>query len=156
MSKQTRCLFIVFAILLAMNLFVTGCEISREGGEVQIRLNPKTADSIEQGGEAAVGIAGIVAPFLGPVGGLLAGSLGSGLALFKKYKPKLTQFQTRAEMSHTAADITVNVLEKLKKEHPDIWAKYGERIHKECLEANIDTKVLKNFIRGLRGLPAKT
>jgi hypothetical protein len=156
MSKQKRCLFAIFAILLAMNLFVTGCEISRDDGEVQIRLNPKTADSIEKGGEAGVAIAKFVAQFIGPAGGLLVGSLASGLALFKKFKPKLTQFQTKSELSHTAADITVNAFEKLKKEHPEVWAKYADRIHKECLEANIDTKILKNFIRGLRGLPAKT
>jgi hypothetical protein len=156
MKKRTKCLFIIFALMLAMNLFVTGCQVSREDGEVKIRLNPKTAESIEKGGEAAVGIAKALAPFLGPAGGLLVGGLGSGLALFKKFKPKLTHFQTKAELSHTVADITVNTLEKLKKEHPEVWAKYGDRIHKELLEANIDTKVLKNFIRGLRGLPAKT
>ena len=154
MSKQTRCLFIVFAMLMMMNLFVTGCQIS-EDGKLQFRLNPKTADSIEQGGNTAVGIGKILAPFFGPAGGIAVGSLASGLALFKKFKPKLTQFQTKAEMSHTVADITVNVFEDLKKNHPKIWAHYSEKIRMECLGADIDTKVLENFIRGLRGLPAK-
>ena len=156
MSKRTKYLFVVFAMLMAMNLFTTGCIVTEEDGKTRIRLNPFVADKIEQGGEAGVGIANILAPFLGPAGGIVAGGLASGLALFKKFKPKLTEFQTKAQLSHTAADITVNAFEKLKKDHPKVWADVGERIHKECLEANIDTKVLKNFIRGVRGLPEKT
>ena len=156
MSKRTKYLFVVFAMMMAMNLFVTGCIVERgEDGKDRIRLNPFAADKIEQTGEAGVGIAKVLAPFLGPAGGIVAGGLASGLALFKKFKPKLTEFQTKAELSHTAADITVNVFEKLKKEHPKVWAEYAERIRSECLAANIDTKVLKNFIRGLRGLPSK-
>ena len=52
MSKQTtKYSFMLFAILLTINLFVTGCEISRESGGVQIRLNPNIANDIETGGE---------------------------------------------------------------------------------------------------------
>lgn len=156
MSRRTKCLFAIFAMLLTINLFVTGCEISKENGEAELRLNPQVAESIEKGGTAAVGIAEILAPFLGPVGGIVAGGLASGLALFKKFKPKLTQFQTKSELSHAVADVTVNVFEKLKKEHPKVWAEYSDKIHKELLEANIDTKVLENFIRGIRGLSVKT
>ena len=156
MRKRAKYLFMVFAMLLTINLFVIGCEISSEDGEVQIRLNPKTADSIEKGGEAGIAVIQLLAPFLGPVGGILVGGLASGLALFKKFKPKLTYFQTKSEMSHTVAGVTVDALEDLKKEHPEIWEKYSEKIHKELSRADIDTKVLENFIRGLRGLPVKT
>ena len=156
MSRQVKYLFMVFAMLLTINLFVTGCEVSREDGELRIRLNPKTADSIEKGGEAGIAVGQLLAPFLGPVGGILVGGLAGGLALFKKFKPKLTEFQTKSEMSHTVAGITVDALETLKKEYPKIWEKYSEKIHKELLRADIDTKVLENFIRGLRGLPVKT
>ena len=155
MSKQVKYLFMIFAMLLTINLFVTGCEVSREDGELRIRLNPETADSIEKGGEAGIAVGQLLAPFLGPVGGILVGSLAGGLALFKKFKPKLTHFQTKSELSNTVAGITVDVLEGLKKEHPEIWEKYSEKIHKELSRADIDTKVLENFIRGLRGLPVK-
>lgn len=154
MSRQMKSLFMVFVILSMMSLFTAGCQVA-EDGAVRLRLNPKTADSLERGGTAALGIAEILAPFVGPIGGIAAGGLAGGLALFKKFKPQLTQFQTKAEMSHTIAGVTVSALEELKKEHPDVWAEYAERIHRELSEANVDTKVLENFIRGLRGLPAK-
>ena len=156
MSKRVKYLFMVFAMLLTINLFDTGCEISREDGEVRIRLNPKTADSIEKGGKAGIAVGQLLAPFLGPAGGILVGGLASGLALFRKFKPKLIHFQTKSEMSHTVAGVTVEALEDLKKEYPKIWEKYSEKIHKELSRADIDTKVLENFIRGLRGLPVKT
>lgn len=152
---KRRFYFSMLATLLVVSLFVVGCAVSKENGEIKMRLNPNVADKIEDVGEAAVGIAGSAAPLLGPAGGLLAGGLATGLALFKRFKPQLTQFQTKAEMSNTVAGITVETFEVLKKEHPDVWKKCSEKIHKECLEANIDTKVLENFIRGLRGLPAK-
>lgn len=152
---KRRFYFGVLATLVVVSLFVVGCAISKENGGVKVRLNPNVADKIEDVGEAAVGVAQSVTPLVGPAGGLLAGGLATGLALFKKFKPKLTQFQTKAEMSNTVAGITVGTFETLKKEHPEVWAKCSEKIRKECLEANIDTKVLENFIRGLRGLPAK-
>ena len=158
MSKRTKYLFVVFAILMAMNLFVTGCVVERgEDGKDRIRLNPFAADKIEQTGEAGVGIAKILAPFLGPAGGIVATSLAGGLAWFKKVKPKLTQLQTKAEMSHTVATCSVDAIETLKKAHPKIWEEcIKKKIHKELQAANIDTKILENFIRGLRGLPVKS
>lgn len=144
----------VFAMLLVMNLFITGCQLTEDG--IRIGLNTKTADRLEKGGEAGVSIAGILAPFFGPVGGIVAGSLASGLTLFKKFKPKLTKLQTKAEMSHTVASIAVETLETLKKDHPKIWNEcIRKKVERELSKANIDTKVLENFIRALRGLPAK-
>ena len=155
MSKRTKYLFMVFTILMAMNLFVTGCEVTKNG-ELRFRLNPKTADSLEKGGEAGVEIMKVLAPFLGPAGGIAVGGLASGLALFKKFKPKLTEFQTKAELSHTVATVSVDALETLKKAHPKIWEEcVKKKIGEQLSRADIDTKVLENFIRGLRGLSAK-
>lgn len=152
MCKRITNSIVIFAALLAISLFAVGCEVSKDG---EIRLNPDVAEKIEKSGELAVGIIENVTPFAGPGAGILAGGLATGLALFKKYKPKLTESQTKAEMSNTVAGITVDTLETVKREHPEIWAECAEKIRKECLESNIDTKVLENVIRGLRGLPAK-
>lgn len=156
MSKRAKYLFVVFAMLMALNLFVTGCEVTEDGG-LRLRLNPKTAESLEKGGEAGVEIMKVLAPFLGPAGGIVAGGLASGLALFKKFKPKLTEFQTKAEMSHTVATCSIEAIETLKENHPKVWEEcVKKKIYKELQAADIDTKVLENFIRGLRGLPAKS
>ena len=154
MSRRRR-LFGIFAVLFLTSLFVASCEMSEKNGETQLHLNPNVADNIEEGGEAAVGIAEIMAPFLGPAGGILAGSLASALALFKKYKPKLTQSQTKAELSHTVATISVDAIEQIKKDHPEVWKKLSAKLQKECEKSGLDTKIVKNAIRGLRGLPAK-
>lgn len=154
MSKRTKCLFAIFAMLLTMNLFVAGCELSRDGG-IQIRLNPKTANSIEKGGEDALSLLTLLSPFLGPAGGIAVGAIATGLTVFKKVKPKLTEAQNKYELSNTVAGITVEMIEQIKIDNPKLWDSMAEKLRKECEESGVDTKLVKNFIRGLRGLPAK-
>ena len=90
MSKRTKCLFMVFAILLVVNLFIAGCEVV-DNGEIRFCMSPKTADSIEKGGEDTLSLLTILAPLLGPVGGILVGATATGLTVFKKVKPKLVR-----------------------------------------------------------------
>lgn len=156
MSKRTKYLFVVFAILLAINLFATGCKISREGGELQIRLNPKVANNIEKGGEGALSLLTLLSPFLGPAGGIAIGAVTTGLAVFKKIKPKLTEAQNKYELSNTVAGITVEAIEQIKIDNPKLWVLMAEKLRQECEDSGVDTKIVKNAIRGLRGLPAKT
>jgi len=156
MNKRTKYLFMIFAMLLAMNLFVTGCEIVKEGGESRIRLNPKAANSIEKGGENALSLLTILAPFFGPVGGIAVGTVATGLAVFKKVKPKLTEAQNKFELSNTVAGIAVEAIEEIKINNPKLWDSMAEKLQKECEGCGMDTRIVKNFIRGLRGLPAKT
>ena len=155
--KRQKYLFILFVLMLSANMLLIGCGVvENEDGSKKISLNPFVAEKIEKGGEAAVGVSEIVAPFLGPAGGVVAGGLAGALALFKKYKPKLVETQTQAEMSTTVAEITVDIFETLKKEHPKVWAECSTKINSQLQDAKIDTKVLENFIRGLRGLPPKS
>lgn len=154
--KTLRFLSVLFVMTLVFNVFIAGCDIIKnEDGTTTMRMDPNAADSIEKGGEAAVDISKTLAPLLGPAGGVVAGGLASALALFKKYKPKLVQEQTKAEMSNTVAGISVDVFETIKKEYPEVWEKYADKIRSELQSANVDTKTLENFIRGLRGLPSK-
>lgn len=155
MSRQTKCLFMVFAMLLAMNLFVVGCEISDDGGIRFFRLNPKAADDIEKGGEDALSLLTILAPLLGPAGGIAVGAVATGLTVFKKVKPKLTEAQNKYELSNTVAGIAVEAIEQIKIDHPKLWDSIAEKLRKECEDSGVDTKIVKNAIRGLRGLPAK-
>jgi len=149
-----KSLFVVFAMLSMMSLFTAGCQVA-EDGSVRLRLNPNTADNLERGGTAALGIAEILAPFFGPVGGIAVGGLATGLTLLKKFKPELTRFQTKAEMSNTVAGCLVTAFEEIKTKHPAEWAKSREQIVTQLQASGIDTKILENAIRGLRGLPAK-
>lgn len=156
MTKRLKILYVAFILLLTINLF-SGCQVYKDAaGETHYRLSPFAADKLEQGGEAGVGIAEILAPFFGPAGGIVAGGLATALGIFKKYKPKLTEFQTKSEMSHTTATVLVEAFETLKKDHPKVWEEcIKKKINEGLNSANIDPKVLENFIRALRGLPAK-
>lgn len=157
MNRKAKILCIVFSMVLAVSLMATSCAFERsDDGELLLRLNPKTADDIEKGGEAGVEILKILAPFLPPGGGIIAGAAATALGLFKRHKKKLTTVQTKADMSHTVAGVTVDAFELLKKEHPDVWKKCIKgKIGKALKSAQIDTEILENFIRGLRKLPPK-
>lgn len=141
---------LAFALMI---LFVgAGCIQSKDGS---VSLDPTVANKISEGGEAGLAVMKVLAPFLGPAGFTVVGGLASALALFKKYKPKFVQVQTKAEMSHTVASVSVDAIEILKRDHPKVWPDIRSKIEIELSEADIDTKALENFIRGLRGLPPK-
>jgi hypothetical protein len=53
------------------------------------------------------------------------------------------------------ASISVDAIEEVKKNHPEAWASISEKVHRECVESGLDTKLVKNAIRGLRGKPPK-
>jgi hypothetical protein len=144
----------LFSIMLLafMSVNMIGCVVNEDG---TTNTDPNAADKLEAGGEAALDIAEIVAPFVGPAGGIVVGGIATALSLFKKYKPKLVEQETKAQKANTVAGITVDVFETLKKEHPNVWKECASKLHDGCASANIDTQVLENFIRGLRGLPAK-
>ena len=150
-----KILFTVMAILMAINIFTMGCQYDKSTGEFRIRVNPNTYKNIEDTGTAGLDILAILTPFLGPVGGIATGTLATGLALLKKFKPQLTEFKTKAELSHIVASISVETLEELKIRHPEAWADLEGDVRKLCEESGLDTKIVKNAIRGLRGLPAK-
>jgi hypothetical protein len=107
------------------------------------------------GGEmAAEGIAA-VAPFFGPVGGLVGGIAVGVLAAWRKIKPSLTAAKTEAEHYHAAASATVTAMEQFKESAPDAWSKLGGLVSEELKKQGIDPKIVENVIRGLRGLSAK-
>ena len=155
MSKRIKCLFMIFAMLLTINLFVAGCRVS-EDGEIQFRLNPKIANGIEKGGENTLSLLTLLSPFFGPVGGIVVGVVGTGLTIFKKVKPKLTEAQNKHKLANTVAGIAVEAIEQIKKDNPKLWDSMAKELQKECEDSGVDTKTVKNFIRGLRGLPPKT
>lgn len=152
-SKRTYSILMLFSLLMIFGGCIT--EIAEDGTKTY-KLAPGTSDKISEGGEGVLNLLNLLAPLLGPVGGLAIGGVTTGLAVFKKIKPKLTEAQGKYELSNTVAGITVDVIEQLKEDNPKLWDSLSVKLQKECEDSGIDTKLVKNFIRGLRGLPAKS
>lgn len=153
MSKRTYSIIMLFSILMIFG----GClAYEAEDGTTKYRLLPGLGDKIEEGGESGLNLLILLSPLLGPAGGLAVGGVATGLAVFKKVKPKLTEAQNKYELSNTVAGITVEAIEQIKKDNPKLWDSMAEKLRKECDDCGIDTRIVKNFIRGLRGLPTKT
>ena len=144
--------------LLACNLFLAGCQIQKnaETGKLEWRADPKVVDDVESGLEGGIGILGILAPLLGPVGGIVTGTAATALALVKKYKPVITTYKSKALMSHAVATVSVDAIELIKNNHPDVWKEVEGTVRKFIVDHDLPTAEIKNAIRGLRGLPAKT
>ena len=144
--------------LLACNLFLAGCQIQRnaETGKLEWRVEPKVVNDIEASLEGGIGILDILAPLLGPVGGILTGTAATALALVKKYKPTITSYKSKAEMSHAVATVSVDAIELIKDNHPEVWKEVEDTVRKFIVDHDLPTAEIKNAIRGLRGLPAKT
>ena len=144
--------------LLACNLFIAGCQFQRnaETGKLEWRVEPKVVNDIEASLEGGIGILDILAPLLGPVGGILTGTAATALALVKKYKPTITSYKSKAEMSHAVATVSVDAIELIKDNHPEVWKEVEDTVRKFIVDHDLPTAEIKNAIRGLRGLPAKT
>ncbi len=150
--KRTRNI----TILLLLLLLAVGCIATKtDDGETQWKFKEGVLDKTENVGKGLLGILTALAPILGPIGGIAIGGLATGLTILKKSKPKLRDAQTKGELSNTVASIAVNSLEIIKKDHPEVWGKLSTRLQKECEGSGIDTRIVKNAIRGLRGLPPK-
>jgi len=152
MSKRAYSIILLFSILI----IIGGCfAYKTKDGATRYKLRPETSKKFEEGTQGGIDLLTALAPFLGPVGGIAAGGLAAGLAVFKRVKPKLEETQNKYELSNAVAGIAVEAIEQIKKDNPKLWTSMAEKLQKDCAESGIDTKVVKNFIRGLRGLPAK-
>jgi len=152
MSKRTYSIILLVLILM----FIGGClAYEAKDGATRYKLHPGTSKQIEEGAQGGLDLLTALAPLLGPVGGIAVGGLATGLTVFKKVKPKLEKTQNKYELSNAVAGIAVEAIEQIKVDNPELWASMAEKLQKDCAESGIDTKTVKNFIRGLRGLPAK-
>lgn len=143
-------------VVLLCLLFVSGCVVTQsEDGEKEYGLDPNIAAKIQEGGTVTIGLLVLLAPFLGPAGAVAIGVIASGLAVFKKMKPKLETVQTKYELSNTIALIVVEAIEQLKKDHPKVWEEMAKKLLKQIEASGMDTELIKNAVRGLRGLPVK-
>lgn len=144
--------------LIACNLFLAGCQLQRnaETGKLEWRANPKVVNDIEAGLKGGIGILDILAPLLGPIGGIATGTAATALALVKKYKPAITTYKSKAEISHAVASVSVDAIEIIKTDHPEVWQEVEGKVRKICKDNDLPTAEIKNAIRGLRGLPLKT
>lgn len=111
--------------------------------------DPNASGAAEKGVEGAAGIAA----FFGPVGGLIAGALSTGLVIWRRVKPTLAAAKTSATQAHAAGKALTDAIETFKAVHPDQWDDLGKLIEDQLSKQGIDPLVVKNVIRGLRGLP---
>lgn len=156
MSRRTYLIVMLLQISIVL-IIISGCiAYEAEDGTTKYKLAPGMDKQIEEGGEGVLNLLTLLSPLLGPAGGLAIGGVATGLAVFKKVKPKLTEAQSKYELSNTVAGIAVEAIEQIKKDNPKQWDSMAEKLQKECEECGIDTRIVKNFIRGLRGLPTKT
>lgn len=148
---------IVKILIVSLMLFIIGgCVATKQDdGTTKWNLDPAWGKKAEDVGEEALGVLTILTPLLGPAGGIAVGGLATGLTILKKARPKLERAQTKYELSNTVASISVDALEQIKKDHPKVWESMSIKVLKEVEDSGLDTKLVKNAIRGLRGLPPK-
>ena len=142
-------LMIVCVLALWVGGMVGGCisGTDPETGKKTYSADPCTVAKLEQGTEGAIGILGILSAFwpaLIPVATGAAGAYG----VYKRTKPKLDEAKTTAELYHTSTHTLVAVIEDIKKNEPETWAKLKPYLKDSKMGANIE-----NVIRALRGLP---
>jgi len=146
------------AMTLGLTLGMAGCRKATDvdTGKQFWTVDPNKAQKIEQGAEAAgriLAILGILWPVLLPAGAGVAGAL----AVWRKYKPKLTQAESEALLYHTLGSVTVDGIEEFKKLYPEEWKKLIvelEAVKGKILSAE-ERRKIENLIRALRGLPPK-
>jgi hypothetical protein len=141
------------AILLSIVFvaFFCGCtkEINTETGETTWKLNPIISQQVEDTAEGAAGLLTALTPFI-PHAGVAGGALLTALGIYRrKVKPNFDKAKTEANLYHTATHTLVEVIEDIKKNEPEVWAKI-----KPLLETEMGQNI-ENAIRAIRGLPPK-
>ncbi len=148
-------LLIVLLLAVLMTL-CTGCEsYVNDDGDKVYRLNPVVAGKVEKTAEGAIDILGILTPLIGAVAPIAMGGIGTGLAVWRKMKPKLVTAQTKQVMAHSAASAVVDGIDEFKRLHPKEWEKLREQLNDSIKGSGMDTAMIENFIRSLRGIPTK-
>lgn len=150
--------FIKILIVFLMLTFLMGCVATKmQDGSTKWSLLPsnETFNQLEDTGKGALELLTIFAPFFGPAGGIAVGGLATGLTILKKVRPKLKTMKDKHQLSHTVASISVDAIEQIKRSHPKLWDKIAVKVQKECEESGLETNLIKNAIRELRGLPSK-
>lgn len=143
-------------IVTSLALFtLIGCKtiIDSTTGEKFKVLDPNSSAVVL--GETIADVVVGVSPFLGSMGAAVGGVLIGILGAWRKVKPKLSEAQTKAEQYHAVAAATVTGIEAFKEAKPEQWEALGKLISEKAKEQGINPLLIKNIIRGLRGLPPK-
>jgi hypothetical protein len=138
-------------LLVIVFLFCCGCVKTPSG----ITVDPNAVTKIEAVTEGGASILVQLTPILGPLAALIGGGILGALQIWRKVKPQILEAQGEAEISYAVTESLVEAIELLKKEQPEQWKKLGSFIDTAFKSAKIDTKILENVIRGIRGLPPK-
>ncbi len=138
-------------IAITTMLAMSGCTAveDEKTGKTTWKLNPLISKQVEDAAEGTAGILKILGPYI-PYAGTGSVAIMTALGIYlKKIKPNYTKAKTEANLYHTTTHTLVQVVEHIKKNEPEIWAKL-----KPLLDSEMGRNT-ENAIRGLRGLPAK-
>lgn len=150
------CLWLI--VMVVLTLCLAGCRKATDvdTGKPFWTVDPNKAQKIERVADTAsqiLAILGVLWPALLSVGTGVAGAL----AVWRKYKPKLTQAESEALLYHTLGSVTIDGLEEFKKLYPEEWKNLLAEL--EAVKGKIlspeERRKIENLIRALRGLPPK-
>ena len=152
-AKERRMVVVVgileaIALILLIILAALGCEEMKAA--ISEPNNPTVA-SLEDAAEGAVGLTqvlGAIWPVLIPIGT----AAGGVLAAYKRLKPKIIESQKQGDKYYAAGESLAAVLEDIKMNEPELWAKIAPKIEDAAKSAT----EIENTIRGFRHLPPKT
>ena len=118
-----------------------GCEQAQ-----QIITDPNTVSTIENVAETGVTLTqllGSLWPALIPIG-----TAGAGvLAVYKRLKPKLIEATKSKDKYFAGGEMLTEILEDIKLNEPDIWAKIGPEIKKMSIHKDVESA-----LKGFRGV----
>lgn len=133
---------LIFIGVIGCVMLFTGC-----GPELVETANDPKVTAIESAAEGVVGVVGALGtlwPALIPVAAGGAGVLGA----YKRLKPKILEANKDNEKYYAAGSTLATILEDIKVNEPEVWAKVGPKI----ADATKTAGDIENTIRGFRGL----
>ena len=156
MRKQIRRLSITFIICCSLMLatstvLVSGCQAyMQEDGTVAYRIPKSIHKPIQDAGDAATGILGILSMFM-PALVPVATAVGAGTVVWKKMGTKVTKFQDPLTM-------LITVLESIKETDQATWSIVKAQIKEQHPTVNVDGTILeiKTELMKLKTLSANT
>lgn len=139
--------FLTLALLCFM---MVGCEPATGPGGVA--TDPNAPTPIEIGAEAAITLTQVLGALWPPLIPI-ATAAGGVFAGYKRLKPKLQEAQQTSDKYYAAGETLTSVLEDIKTNEPELWAKIGPRI--KAATSSKAVTAIENTIREFRALEPK-
>jgi len=116
-----------FSVIILICICVGCTEYVNGAGETVTRLSNDTAGVLDTGSEMApvvqsgLAAATIAFPALAGLFGAVAGGIGIFFQTYKKYRPQLTEAQSKVDASENMTRALVEAIEEYKGENEEDW-----------------------------------